>query len=158
MEQAKWEEVVVLWMCGKSFELEEDNDNGCRLSKEKEEWQIVDLENILLKHEFFPDFICGDDAFYDILLRRMLAQLVLCVGVLERPQLGNFAHLSNCKTMLVHEILADVHKRKEQFEKKTGVNLDHYYRLAVTKKRGEKRKQEAVEAHTKLKKNVKLGI
>ncbi|CAB3995196.1 Hypothetical predicted protein [Paramuricea clavata] len=48
MEQAKWEEVVVSWMCGKSFELE-DNDSGLGLPKEKEEWQIVDLEKILLK-------------------------------------------------------------------------------------------------------------
>jgi hypothetical protein len=158
MEQSKWEEVVISWMCGKSFELDE-NESRIGLPKEKEEWQIVDLEQILLKRELIPEFICGDDAFYDILIRRMQCQLILCVGVPERPQMGmGFGHVANCKSMLVHEILADVHKRKEAFEKKTGVNLDHYYRLALTKKRGEKRKQEEIEAHTKLKKNVKLGI
>lgn len=45
MEQAKWEDVVISWMCGKSFELEE-NDSGIGKPKEREEWQIVDLENI----------------------------------------------------------------------------------------------------------------
>ena len=131
MEQANWEDVVISWMCGKSFELEE-NDSGIGLPKEREEWQIVDLENILLKRELIPEFVRGDDALYDILMRRMQAQLILCAGVPERQQVPNFAYLMNCK-MLVHKILADVAKRKEKFEKKTGVNLDHYHKLVATK-------------------------
>jgi hypothetical protein len=133
MEQAKWEDVVISWMCGKSFELEE-NDSGIGLPKEREEWQIVDLENILLKRELIPEFVCGDDALYDILMRRMQAQLILCVGVPERQQPPDFGYLMNCKKMLVHEILADVAKRKEKFEKKTGVNLDHYHKLVSTRR------------------------
>lgn len=49
--------------------------------------------------------------------------------------------------MLVHEILADVAKRKEKFEKKTGVNLDY-----------EKRKQEMFDEQNKLRESVKKGI
>ncbi|CAB4034703.1 Hypothetical predicted protein [Paramuricea clavata] len=101
MELAKWEEVVVLWMCGKSFELEE-NDSGIGLPKERPEWQITDLEDII-------------------------------------------------------EERVDSQERKNKFEKKTGVNLDHYYKLLVTKKSGEKCKLEMIEAHNKLKEKTGTG-
>ncbi|CAB4034098.1 Retrovirus-related Pol poly from transposon [Paramuricea clavata] len=44
--------------------------------------------------------------------------------------------------MLVGEIFADMTKRKEKFEKKTGVSLDNYYRLAASEvENGKKRKK-----------------
>ncbi|CAB4000370.1 Hypothetical predicted protein [Paramuricea clavata] len=44
--------------------------------------------------------------------------------------------------MLVGEIFADMTKRKEKFEKKTGVSLDNFYRLAASEvENGKKRKR-----------------
>ncbi|CAB4030276.1 Hypothetical predicted protein [Paramuricea clavata] len=122
MEQAKWEEVVSSWMSGKSFELSTECENGVGLPIEKEKWQITDLENILI--------------------RQMQSQLILSVGVPKRVQGPTFTYLLNCKQMLVGEIFADMTKRKEKFEKKTGVSLDNYYRLAASEvENGKKRKK-----------------
>jgi hypothetical protein len=54
MEQTKWEEVLISWMSGKSFEFVEPRDEIEEV-KGREDWQIVDLEALLLKRGLIPD-------------------------------------------------------------------------------------------------------
>ena len=141
-------------MSGKSFEVK--CDNGEKVVQD--EWKITELEEILLKRGLIPEFVRGDDALYDILLRQMLTQLVWSVEVPKRPQGPTFAYLSNCKQMLEDELYGNVADRTRKFEMKTGVNLDHYYRLANTKMSGEKRKQTLLDEQTELRKREKQGL
>ena len=85
MEQTKWEEVLISWMSGKSFEFVEPRDEIEEV-KGREDWQIVDLEALLLKRGLIPEFVGGNDSLYDILLRRMQKQLLYSVNVPPRMQ------------------------------------------------------------------------
>ena len=104
MEQTKWEEVLISWMSGKSFEFVEPRDEIEEV-KGREDWQIVDLEALLLKRGLIPEFVCGNDSLYDILLRRMQKQLVYSVNVPPRVQTSmTFGSLMNCRRMLLQDV------------------------------------------------------
>ena len=44
--------------------------------------------------------------------------------------------------MLLQDVDNGLQKSKRSFEKKTGVNLDHYYKMAQTKEQIQKRKRD----------------
>ena len=48
-------------MSGKSFEFVEPRDEIEEV-KGREDWQIVDLEALLLKRGLIPEFVCGNDS------------------------------------------------------------------------------------------------
>ena len=118
MEQTKWEEVLISWMSGKSFEFVEPRDEIEEV-KGREDWQIVDLEALLLKRGLIPEFVCGNDSLYDILLRRMQKQLLYSVNVPPRVQTSTtFEGLMNCRRMLCRMLTTVCSKVSEVSRKK----------------------------------------
>jgi hypothetical protein len=115
MEQTKWEEVLISWMSGKSFEFVEPRDEIEEV-KGREDWQIVDLEALLLKRGLIPEFVCGNDSLYDILLRRMQKQLLYSVNVPPQVQTSmTFGGLMNCRRMLLQDVDNGLQKSKQSF-------------------------------------------
>ena len=158
MEQTKWEEVLISWMSGKSFEFVEPRDEIEEV-KGREDWQIVDLEALLLKRGLIPEFVCGNDSLYDILLRRMQKQLLYSVNVPPRVQTSmTFGGLMNCRRMLLQDVDNGLQISKRSFEKKTGVNLDHYYKMAQTKEQIQKRKRDMLDEQNEMRERAKKGI
>ena len=158
MEQTKWEEVLISWMSGKSFEFVEPRDEIEEV-KGREDWQIVDLEALLLKRGLIPEFVCGNDSLYDILLRRMQKQLLYSVNVPPRVQTSmTFGGLMNCRRMLLQDVDNGLQKSKRSFDKKTGVNLDHYYKMAQTKEQTQKRKRDMLDEQNEMRERAKKGI
>ena len=152
------EEVLISWMSGKSFEFVEPRDEIEEV-KGREDWQIVDLEALLLKRGLIPEFVCGNDSLYDILLRRMQKQLLYSVNVPPRVQTSmTFGGLMNCRRMLLQDVDNDLQKIKRSFEKKTGVNLDHYYKMAQTKEQIQKRKRDMLDEQNEMRERAKKGI
>ena len=102
--KTKWEEVLISWMSGKSFEFVEPRDEIEEV-KGREDWQIFDLEALLLKRGLIPEFVGGNDSLYDILLRRMQKQLLYSVNVPPRVQTSmTFGGLMNCRRMLLQDV------------------------------------------------------
>ena len=158
MEQTKWKEVLISWMSGKSFEFVEPRDEIEEV-KGQEDWQIVDLEALLLKRGLIPEFVCRNDSLYDILLRRMQKQLLYSVNVPPRVQTSmTFGGLMNCRRMLLQDVDNGLQKSKRSFEKKTGVNLDHYYKMAQTKEQIQKRKRDMLDEQNEMREREKKGI
>ena len=110
--------VLILWMSGKSFEFVESRDEIEEV-KGREDWQIVDLEALLLKRGLIPEFVCGNDSLYDILLRQMQKQLLYSVN--EPPQVQTsmtFGGLMNCRRMLLQAVDNGCRKVSEVSRKK----------------------------------------
>ncbi|CAB3979922.1 Hypothetical predicted protein [Paramuricea clavata] len=153
MESAthRWEKIVGQWMSNKTFMFEEDER---KLSDAiKDSWDIKDLVNLLLKQELIPDFVCDNVCLYNVLMLQMERLMIGNLTVPMAVQGINFTYTLNCKEMKMHVVCRDLQKAKDELEKLTGVNLDHYYRLKMAKK---KRKINVEAGNVKKKKTVAM--
>jgi hypothetical protein len=60
--------------------------------------------------------------------------------------------------MRIHAICAEVEKLKVCLKKKTGVNLDHFYRMARAKSEADEKRKLLVEEQEGMRKRAKLGM
>jgi hypothetical protein len=87
----------------------------------------------------------------------MQKQLLYSVNVPPRMQTSmTFGGLMNCRRMLLQDVGNGLQKSKRSFEKKTGVNLDHYYKMA--KEQIQKRKRDMLDEQNEMRERAKKGI
>lgn len=89
----------------------------------------------MLRNELIPDFITDNACLYNVLMLQMERLLVSNLSVPLAVQGLNFTYTLNCKEMKVHALCRALQKAKNELEKYSGVNLDYYYRLDMTKKK-----------------------
>jgi hypothetical protein len=144
-------------MNGKSVEFQIVPDGTTEVIP-RDDFQIVELEKLLLDHELIPAFLCGNSDLYIVLLRRMQLQLMYCVNVPPRRDetTCNFVGLLDGRRQLMHEIQGTLQKSILHLEKKTGVNLAYYWKIPVKEKQLKEAKQ--VGLQQRIKQNTKKGI
>ena len=155
MSLPKWEECLISWLGEKkSFGFKNEDDKI----------EIVDLEKLLFNKGLIPDFILGSDFFYNILLHRIQLEMMQCFKVPRRTEstpavFGGVAFVGtmNCSKMMTNSLGDKVHKLLLQFEKDTGVNLDHWYQLEKTRKASVTKKRKAEKLREELCKEAKKG-
>jgi hypothetical protein len=159
MEPAKWEQVLVSWMNGKSLEFQ-IVPNGTTEVVPRDDFQIVELENLLVDHALIPAYLRGNNDLYIVLLRRMQLQLMYCVTVPPRRDepTCTFAGQIDCRRQLMREIQGTLDKSILHLEKKTGVNLAYYWKIPVREKQLKEAKQVGVQHEKRIKQNTKKGI
>jgi hypothetical protein len=81
--EPKWTQVLISWMCGKSFEYQIVPDGTAEVIA-RDDFQITELEKLLLDKGFIPEYLCGNNELYMVLLRRMQLQLIYSVSVPQR--------------------------------------------------------------------------
>ena len=152
--ESKWEQVLVSWMNGKSVEFQIVPDGTTEVIP-RDDFQIVELEKLLLDHALIPAFLCGNNDLYIVLLRRMQLQLMYCVNVPPRRDetTCTFGGLLDSRRQLMHEIQGTLQKSILHLEKKTGVNLDYYWKIPVKEKQ-----LKQVGVQQRIKQNIKKGI
>lgn len=137
---SKWEQVVISWMNKKPVEYQIEPDGTTEIVA-RDDFQIIELEKLLLDQAIIPKFICGNDELYTLLLRRMQLQLMYSVSVPERCQGLNFSHRMNGRQLILGEIRDRIGRNMKELEHKTGVNIKHYWKLAETEKKSKEAKQ-----------------
>jgi hypothetical protein len=65
---SKWEQVLISWMSGKSVEYQLVPDGTTEVIP-RDDFQIVELEKLLLDKGLIPKFLCGNNELYMVLLR-----------------------------------------------------------------------------------------
>jgi hypothetical protein len=86
----------------------------------------------------------------------MQKQLLYSVNVPPRVQTSmTFGGLMNCRRMLLQDVDKVLQKSKRSFEKKTGVNLDHYYKMAKSKEQIQKRKRDMLDEQNEMRERAK---
>jgi hypothetical protein len=86
----------------------------------------------------------------------MQKQLLYSVNVPPRVQTSmTFGGLMNCRQMLLQDVDNGLLKSKRSFEKKTGVNLDHYYKMAQTREQIQKRKRDILDEQNEMRERAK---
>ena len=152
----KWEQVLVSWMNGKSVEFQIVPDGTTEIIP-RDDFQIVELEKLLLDHALIPAFLCGNNDLYIVLLRRMQLQLMYCVSVPPRRESTcTFGGLLDSRRQLTHEIQGTLSKSILHLEKKTGVNLAYYWKIPVKEKQLKEAKQ--VQHSKRINQNTQKGI
>jgi hypothetical protein len=154
MSLPKWEECLVSWLGGRSF----------GFKNEDAKIEIVDLEKLLFDKGLIPDFILGSDFFYSILLHRIQIEMVQCFKVPRRTEstraaFGGVAFVGtmNCSRMMLNSLGDKFHKLLLQFERDTGVNLEHWHQLEKTRKDSVTKKRKAEKLREDLCKEAKKG-
>ena len=153
---SKWEQVLISWMSGKSVEYQIVPDGTTEVIA-RDDFQIVELEKILLEQGLIPEFLCGNNDLYMVLLRRMQLQLMYSVSVPQRrdESLHNFGGLLNSRQQILGEIHSTFAKSVLHLEKKPGVNLAYYWKIAEKEKQAKEAKQVAIQHNKKIKENKK---
>ena len=67
MESSKWEQVLVSWMNGKSVEFQIVPDGTTEVLP-RDDFQIVELENLLVDQALIPAYLRGNNDLYIVLL------------------------------------------------------------------------------------------
>ena len=132
---SKWEQVLISWMSGKSVEYQLVPDGTTEVIP-RTDFQIVELENLLLAQGLIPKFLCGNNELYVVLLLRMQLQLIYSVTVPQRIEMGcNFTGLLNSSRLLRGENQARLNRATRELEHKTGINLNCYWKIAENEKK-----------------------
>jgi hypothetical protein len=124
--ETKWEQVLVSWMNGKSVEFQVVPDGTTEVIP-RDDFQIIELEKLLLDQALIPEFLCGNNDLYMVLLRRMQLQLIYSGSVPPRRDelTCTFAigGLLNGRRQILNEIRSGLDKNMLHLEKKPGINL-----------------------------------
>ena len=157
--ESKWEQVLVSWMNGKSVEFQIVPDGTTEVIP-RDDFQIVELEKLLLDHALIPAFLCGNNDLYIVLLRRMQLQLMYSVTVPPRRDelTCTFGGLLDCRRQIMREIQGTLDKSILHLEKKPGVNLAYYWKIPVKEKQLKEAKQLGIQHEKRIKQNTKKGI
>ena len=132
---SKWEQVLISWMSGKSFEYQLVPDGTTEVIP-RADFQIVELENLLLAQGLIPQFLCGNNELYVVLLLRMQLQLIYSVTVPQRVEgTCNFTGLLNSRRLLWGENRTRLDRATRELEHKTGINLACYWKIAENEKK-----------------------
>ena len=132
---SKWEQVLISWMSGKSVEYQLVPDGTTEVIP-RDDFQIVELEKLLLDKGLIPKFLCGNNELYMVLLRRMQLQLIYSVTVPQRVESPhNFSGLLNSRRLIRGEIRSGLDRATRELEHKTGVNLTCYWKIAENEKK-----------------------
>jgi hypothetical protein len=156
---SKWEQVLVSWMSGKSVEFQVVPDGTVEIGA-RDDFQIVELEKLLVDQAIIPAFLCGNNDLYIVLLRRMQLQLMYSVNVPPRRDelTCTFGGRLDCRQQVVREIQGTLEKSILHLEKKTGVNLAYYWKIPVKEKQLREAKQVGIEHAKRIKQNTEKGI
>ena len=155
---SKWEQILVSWMSGKSVEFQIVPDGTTEIIP-RDDFQIVELEQLLLDQAIIPAFLCGNNDLYIVLLRRMQLQLMYSVNVPPRRELTcTFGGQIDCRRQVMREIQGTLDKSILHLEKKTGVNLAYYWKIPVKEKQLREAKQVGVQHTKRIKQNTEKGI
>jgi hypothetical protein len=130
---SKWEQVVISWMNKKPVEYQIEPDDTTEVVA-RDDFQIVELEKLLLDKNIIPKYLCGNAELYTLLLRRMQLQLIYSVSVPERPMRCDFGYQMNGRNLIIGEIQNSIGKAMKELEHKTGVNLNHYWKIVSEEK------------------------
>ena len=132
---SKWEQVLISWMSGKSVKYHLVPDGTTEVIP-RPDFQIVELENLLLAQGLIPQFLCGNNELYVVLLLRMQLQLIYSVTVPHRIEMGcNFTGLISSSRLLRGESQARLNRATRELEHKTGINLNCYWKIAENEKK-----------------------
>ena len=156
---SKWEQVLVSWMNEKSVEFQIVPDGTTEVIP-RDDFQIVELEKLLLDQALIPAFLCGNNDLYMVLLRRMQLQIIYSVGVPPRRDelTCTFGGLLDCRRQIMYEIRGTLDKSILHLEKKPGVNLAYYWKIPVKEKQLKEAKQVGAQHEKRIKQNTKKGI
>jgi hypothetical protein len=130
---SKWEQVLISWMSGKSVEYQLVPDGTTEVIP-RADFQIVELENLLLAQGLIPQFLCGNNELYVVLLLRMQLQLIYSVTVPQRIEGRVFTGLLNSRRLLRGENQTRLARATRELEHKTGINLACYWKIAENEK------------------------
>jgi hypothetical protein len=131
---SKWEQVLISWMSGKSVEYQLVPDGTTEVIP-RADFQIVELENLLLAQGLIPQFLCGNNELYVVLLLRMQLQLIYSVTVPQRIEGRVFTGLLNSRRLLRGENQTRLARATRELEHKTGINLACYWKIAENEKK-----------------------
>ena len=151
--ETKWEQVLVSWMNGKSVEFQVVPDGTTEVIS-RDDFQITELEKLLLDQALMPEFLCGNNDLYMVLLRRMQLQLMYSISVPPRRDetTCTFGGLLNSRRQILNEIRSSLDKSMLHLEKKNGVNLAYYWKIPVKEKQMKEAKQVGVQHDKRVKK------
>jgi hypothetical protein len=121
---SKWEQVVISWMNGKPVEYQIEPDGTTEVVA-RDDFQIIELEKLLLNKAIIPKFLCGNAELHTVLLRRMQLQLIYSVSVPQRPQSCTFSYRMNGRSMILSEIQCSLDKAMKELEHKTEILLEN---------------------------------
>jgi hypothetical protein len=151
---SKWEQVLISWMSGKSVEYQLVPDGTTEVIP-RADFQIVELENLLLAKGLIPKFLCGNNELYVVLLLRMQLQLIYSVTVPQRVEgTCSFAGLLNSRRLLRGENRARLDRATRELEHKTGINLDCYWKIAENEKKANQVTTKGILFHKKYLQNL----
>jgi hypothetical protein len=131
---SKWEQVLISWMSGKSVEYQLVPDGTTEVIP-RADFQIVELEKLLLDKGLIPKFLCSNNELYVVLLLRMQLQLLYSITVPQRVEGRNFTGPLNSKRLLRGEIQSRLDRATRELEHKTGINLSYYWKIAENEKK-----------------------
>ena len=155
---SKWEQVLVSWMSKKSVEFQIIPDDTNEISP-RYDFQIVELEQLLLDQALIPAFLCGNSDLHIVLLRRMQLQIMYSVSVPPRRELTcTFGGQLDCRQQVIREIEGTLALSITHLEKKNGVNLAYYWKIPVKEKQLKEAKQVGLQHEKRIKQNTKKGI
>jgi hypothetical protein len=142
-------------MSGKSVEFQVVPDGTIEIEA-RDDFQIVELEQLLVDQALIPAFLCGNNDLHIVLLRRMQLQLMYSVNVPPRRDelTCTFGGRLDSRQQIVREIQDTLDKSILHLEKKNGVNLTYYWRIPAK----EKQLKEVKREHTKKTQNTEKGI
>jgi hypothetical protein len=105
-------------MSGKSVEFQIVPDGTTEIIP-RDDFQIVELEQLLVDQAIIPAFLCGNNDLYIVLLRRMQLQLMYSVNVPPRRELTcTFGGQIDCRRQVMREIQGTLDKSILHLEKK----------------------------------------
>jgi hypothetical protein len=127
----------------------------------RDDFQIVELEQLLLDQALIPAFLRGNNDLYIVLLRRMQLQLQIMYSVSVPPRREmtcTFGGQIDCRQQVMREIEATLDKSILHLEKKPGVNLTYYWKIPVKEKQLKEAKEVGLQHEKRIKQNTKKGI
>jgi hypothetical protein len=128
-----WEKVTSEWMEGKSFVI--PAPKNCVAAPDKPEWNIESLAALLVERELIPASIEFDAQLYELLIVRMELQLLENLVVPKGVGIGNFYKNVETHGIRIDAVKGVKQKCKDELEKWTGINIDHWYKIKIVEKK-----------------------
>ena len=95
----------------------------------------TDLAEGLVERGIIPETVKDDQTLHGILLSEIVLNAIAGVKVPPAPQNqdGYFVYRMNAKEMLVSEMVRRNSEQVRGLERRTGINLEHYYKISKRK-------------------------
>ena len=111
-----WKDIVSAWLSNKT---------------RQEDRPILDLIRCLVETNIIPETLVDNSMLQTILLTQIMLETLNGLAVPKAPQGNTFTYHMNAKEVMMWDLGAKNAKQIKTLEERTGVNLDHYYKLRI---------------------------